>query len=661
MRYFVTGGTGLIGRFLVKHLLERGGEVFLLVRSGSEHKLTRLHDFWGAHGGEVTPIIGDITKTAVLEDAEQITDLAGTIDHFFHLAAVYDISVDNERAEEINVQGTRNVVQLANSIGGDMMFHHVSSIAVAGDHDGFFREDFFDEGQTFSNPYYRTKFQSEKVVRDDVEVPLRVYRPGIVVGSSETGETDKIDGPYYFFKLIQKTRDMLPKWVPLVGLEGNKIHLAPVDYVAAAMDHIAHQDDLDESCFHLVDPNPKSIGDTANAFCRAAHAPELAMRVDSRLFNFLPTGMVRNLTSLPMIQQVLEEAANSIGVPKALFGQMNFNCTFDDRSTQIALRGTDIKCPPLEDYAWKVWDYWERHLDPDLHVEANFGPMVEGKVAVVTGASSGIGAVVARRLGEAGARVVVLARREEKLEAVCEDIRNMGGEAHPYPCDLTNLENVDDVVQEIVDDLGSIDILVNNAGRSIRRSAFESLDRFHDFQRTMELNYFGALRMIMRSLPHMRDQGGGHIINISSIGVLSNAPRFSAYVASKAALDAFSRCIAAEVKDAGIDLSTIYMPLVRTPMIQPTKIYQFVPALTPDEAGDLVVEAIVTKPKRIATPLGTFADVMYSLAPKVNDAILNMGYRMFPSSQKTKGDDSENEELSPEGVAFAYLLRGIHW
>jgi NAD(P)-dependent dehydrogenase (short-subunit alcohol dehydrogenase family) len=228
-------------------------------------------------------------------------------------------------------------------------------------------------------------------------------------------------------------------------------------------------------------------------------------------------------------------------------------------------------------------------------------------------------------------------------------------------CDLINFENVDEVVDQIVADLGGLDIVINNAGRSIRRSVFESLDRFHDFQRTMELNYFGALRMIMRSLPHMREQGSGHIVNISSIGVLSNAPRFSAYVASKAALDAFSRCIAAEVKDAGIDISTVYMPLVRTPMIKPTKIYQFFPALTPDEAGDLVVEALVTRPKRIATPLGKFADVMYSLAPKVNDAILNVGYRMFPSSQKAKGDDEKKEELSPEGVAFAYLLRGIHW
>lgn len=661
MRYFVTGGTGLIGRFLVKNLLARGGEVCLLVRRGSEHKLPGLHDFWGEHDGEVIPVFGDITEEGVLDDASQVDELAGTIDHFFHLAAVYDIKVDDERAEQINVEGTTHVVDLANALGDEVVFHHVSSIAVAGDHEGFFREDFFDEDQSFSNPYYRTKYESEKVVREKTEVPLRIYRPGIVVGSSETGETDKIDGPYYFFKLIQKTRDMLPKWVPLVGLEGNKIHLAPVDYVADAMDHIAHQNDLDESVFHLVDPNPKSIGDTANAFCRAAHAPELAMRVDSRLFNFMPTGMVNNLTSLPMIQQILDEAANSIGVPKELFGQMNFKCTFDDRNAQRALRGTDIECPPLEDYAWKVWDYWERHLDPDLHIEASFGPMVRGKVAIVTGASSGIGAVVAKRLGEAGARVAVLARRAEKLEAVCQDIENMGGEAYPYPCDLTNFENVDDVIEEIVDDLGSIDILVNNAGRSIRRSVFESLDRFHDFERTMELNYFGALRMILRTLPHMAEQGSGHIVNISSIGVLSNAPRFSAYVASKAALDAFSRTIAAEVKDAGVDISTIYMPLVRTPMIKPTKIYQFVPALTPDEAGDLVVEALVTKSKRIATPLGTFADVMYSLAPRLNDAILNVGYRMFPSSQKSKDDDAEEEELSPEGVAFAYLLRGIHW
>jgi short-subunit dehydrogenase len=181
------------------------------------------------------------------------------------------------------------------------------------------------------------------------------------------------------------------------------------------------------------------------------------------------------------------------------------------------------------------------------------------------------------------------------------------------------------------------------------------------------LNYFGALRLIMGFLPRMIEQRQGHIINISSIGVLTNAPRFSAYVASKAALDAFSRCIASEVIDSGVHITTIHMPLVRTPMIAPTKMYDAFPTITPEEAADMITDAMIRKPKKVATRLGNFGELLYNVAPKASDAILNTAFKLFPDSSAAKGKDKDgkdkgkDEELSSEGVAFAYLMRGVHW
>jgi len=242
-----------------------------------------------------------------------------------------------------------------------------------------------------------------------------------------------------------------------------------------------------------------------------------------------------------------------------------------------------------------------------------------------------------------------------------QEIEAEGGSAHSFSADLADMDSCDQVIDRIVRELGSIDVLINNAGRSIRRSIATSYDRFHDFERCMQLNYFGSLRLIMRALPLMQKKRRGQIINISSIGVLSNAPRFSAYVSSKAALDAFSRCAAAEFSDTGVSFTTINMPLVRTPMIAPTKMYDNVPTITPDEAAVMVKQAVIYKPQRIATRLGVFAQVMHAVAPKVWEIIMNSAFRMFPDSAAAKGVKDHQLEASQEQVAFASLMRGIHW
>lgn len=287
-----------------------------------------------------------------------------------------------------------------------------------------------------------------------------------------------------------------------------------------------------------------------------------------------------------------------------------------------------------------------------------FQQKVDGKTIIVTGASSGIGLTVSKHLAQAGAHVLLLARTKETLDEVKAEIEANGGKASVFPCDLNDMESIDAVSKEILAAVDHIDILVNNAGRSIRRAVHESVDRFHDFERTMQLNYFGAVRLVLNILPHMMQRKDGQIINISSIGVLANATRFSAYVASKAALDAFSRCLSAEVHSHKIAITSIYMPLVRTPMIAPTKIYKYVPTLSPEQAADLIAYAIVKRPKKIATNLGRLASITYAIAPDVNNILMSIGFNLFPSSTASVG---KQEKLNLIQRAYARLFPGEHW
>jgi NAD(P)-dependent dehydrogenase (short-subunit alcohol dehydrogenase family) len=660
MAYFVTGATGFIGRFLVGKLLERGKPIYVLVRRGSQKKLAALRERHGADDKQIVAIAGDLAKPNLgIADAD-LRRLKGKVDHFFHLAAIYDIEASAEVQREANVEGTRHAVQCAEAINAGC-FHHVSSIAAAGLYEGVFREDMFEEAEELDHPYFRTKHDAEAVVRNECTRPFRIYRPGFVVGDSKTGEIDKIDGPYYFFKAIQKMREMLPPWMPTIGIEGGRINIVPVDFVAAAIDHIAHRKGLDGKCFHLTDPEPYRIGEVLNIFAKAGHAPQLTMRVNAKLFGFIPAPILYGLGSLAPVKRAMKAVLTDLGIPRDVFQFVNWPTRYDNREATKALKGSGIAVPDLESYAWALWDYWERHLDPDLFVDRSLAGRVRGKVVVVTGASSGIGHATALKLAEAGAVVVLVARGEEKLAATKAEIDAIGGTAVAYSADIADMASCDALVARVVKEHGGCDYLVNNAGRSIRRSIVNSLDRFHDFERTMQLNYFGAIRLIMGFLPGMIERRRGHVINISSIGVLSNAPRFSAYVASKSALDAYSACAGSELLDKNVTFTTINMPLVRTPMIAPTRMYENVPTLSPEEAAGLVVDAIVRKPVRIATRLGIFGAICHAVAPRLTQVLLNTAFHMFPDSAAAQGKKDEAAPLTPEQMAFAQLTQGIHW
>ena len=512
-----------------------------------------------------------------------------------------------------------------------------------------------------------TKHESEKLVRKECKRPWTVYRPAFVVGDSKTGEMDKVDGPYYFFKVIQRMRQILPPWFPSVGLEGGRINVVPVDFVVKCIDHISHSGgpkaDLKGKCFHLVDPVGYRIGDVLDIFSKAAHAPKMNLFVNAALLGFIPKSVKKGLMALAPVRNIRNAVMKDMGLPEDVFTFLNWPTRYDRRELDAALKGSGIECPNLHDYAWRLWDYWERHLDPDLFIDRSLKGTVGGKVVLVTGGSSGIGLAAAHKFAEAGAVTIICGRDQDKLDEACKEAKARGYEFVAYPADIADMTDCDRFVQLLVANHGGVDFLINNAGRSIRRAIESSYDRFHDFERTMQLNYFGCLRVTMGLLPGMVTKRKGHVVNISSIGVLTNAPRFSAYVASKAALDAWTRCASSEFADQGITFTTINMPLVRTPMIAPTKIYNNVPTLAPEEAADMIAQACINKPVRIATRLGIFGELLHALVPRIAQITMNTTFRMFPDSTAAKGDKAAGAkpQLSAEAIAMQQLMRGIHF
>ncbi len=388
----------------------------------------------------------------------------------------------------------------------------------------------------------------------------------------------------------------------------------------------------------------------------------MAVSIDKRLTDPLPRWPLALALALPPWRQAKSLALRELGIPEEVLEHMELVPRFDTREAGRALAGSPLaEPPPLHDYAARLWDYWEREMDQGMARGRTLKEALETKHVMITGASSGIGRASALKVAAAGGVPLLVARNVEKLEQTRAEIVAAGGTAYVYAADLSDMDSVDRLLERVLADHRNVDMLVNNAGRSIRRSISLSYDRFHDFERTMQLNYFGAVKLIIGLLPHMRERGSGHIVNISSIGVQTNPPRFSAYVASKAALDAFTRVVSSEVIGDGVTFTTIHMPLVRTPMIAPTKMYDAFPAITPDEAADMICEALRSRPKHIGTRLGTFGEVAYALSPTAVDQILHLAYRVFGDSAASKGQRDVEERASFEQIAMATLTRGVHW
>ena len=660
MIYFVTGASGFIGKRLVRALLSHpGSTVYFLLRNASPEHVAKLREYWKTDETRAIPVAGNLITAELGVASDEVATLMNKVDHFFHLGAVYSLEADPSVELMTNVDGTRNALCFAQTISAKR-FHHMSSIAAAGLYQGVFREDMFEEAERLEHPYFASKFQAEKIVREECRLPWRIYRPGIVVGNSKTGEMDKVDGPYYFFKLIQKLRKILPPWLPVIGVEGGRINLVPVDFVVSALDHLAHVDGQDGHCFHLTDSDPHRVGDILALFARAAHAPDMGIRINAALLGLIPRGILDGVLALTPARRLREAIMKDLGLPDGILQFLNYPTRFDNRDAQRLLDQAGIRVPRIEDYAWRLWDYWERHLDPDLHIDRSLRGRVANRIVLITGGSSGIGKAAALKIAAAGAVTLIVARDTAKLAATRLEAAARGLSIVTYAADIADPAQCDALIKTIIADHGGVDILINNAGRSIRRGIEHSYDRLHDFERTMRINYFASVQLTMGLLPEMVKKQSGHVINISSIGVLAGSPRFSAYVASKAALEAWTQCAAGEFLDRGINFTIINFGLVRTPMIAPTKFYDHVPTMTPEEAADLIAEAIIRRPVRLTTRLGVFSQVVQALAPRFGQTILNTSFRMFPDSAAATGE-AGSEVPTADQIAFTQMLRGLHY
>ena len=656
MTYFVTGGTGFIGRHLVEHLAARGEPVYLLVRAGSRAKFERVVRQCAPHGHLLVAIEGDLGAEDLGIDAAQRAALLGRIAHVFHLGALYDLLAGERELVRSNVAGTAHALTFARDIRAGC-FHFVSSIAAAGRYRGTFTEEMFAEAGPLDHPYFRTKHDAEALVRTSCAIPWQIYRPGMVVGHSVSGEMDKVDGPYYLFKLIQRLREMLPRWVPLVGIVGGHLNLVPVDFVAAALDRLAHVEGVHGRCFHLTDPHDYRVGEIWNLFAEAAHAPQLRVQLDRRLIDALARGARLPGEALAPLRRIIGELLSDAGVPSALLRLIDHPTTFDCRHAEQLLAPAAIHVPALAEYAWRLWDFWDRQLDPDRSPELRLRRAVQGKTVLITGGSSGIGLASARKLGAAGARVMLVARDAQRLEQTRAEVAALGAEVSAFACNLTEPPATEALMHWLTVQEHPLDILIHNAGHSIRRGIDATYGRLHDYERLMQINYLAAVRLTLAVLPSMTARGSGHVISISSIGVLTHASRFAAYNASKAALEAFTRCASGEFAARGVRFTVVNLPLVRTPMVAPTKMYDAFKLLSPEQAADRVCDAVVRRPERLSTGLGRFAQIVDWVAPQITRAVMGESFRMFPDSQAAGGPA---DDMTREARAFAALLRQWH-
>ena len=626
MNYVVTGGTGFIGRRAVTKLLETDPDatVWVLVRRNSLSRFERLTADWG---DRVLPLVGDLAAPDLGLTPGQLAEL-GTIDHIVHAAAIYDLTVGEDEQRTANVEGTRGVIALTRKLGATL--HHISSIAVAGTFDGTFTENDFDVAQELPTPYHRTKFEAEQLVRDARGLRYRIYRPAVVVGDSRTGDMDKIDGPYYFFGALAAIA-RLPRLTPMALPDTGRTNIVPVDYVVDALVALIGLPDHDGQTFHLTAPHSIGLPGIYRAVAPAAGLPPmraaLPRAVAAPFLN--PRGRARVWRNM---------LATQLGIPPEILDVVDLAPTFTAENTVEALRGTGISVPEFSSYAPTLWRYWAEHLDPDRARRTGDGHPLAGRHVVITGASSGIGRASAIAVAARGATVFALARNAEALDELVAQIRADGGQAYAFTCDVTDSNSVDACVKDVLGQFGHVDYLVNNAGRSIRRSVDASTDRLHDYERVMAVNYFGAVRMVLALLPHWRERRFGHVVNVSSAGVQANSPRYSAYLPSKAALDAFADVVSAETLSDHVTFTTIHMPLVSTPMITPSHRLNPVPAISAEHAAAMVVRGLVDKPVRIDTPLGTVADLGTYVTPKLTRRILHQLYLGYPDSAAARGE-----------------------
>jgi thioester reductase-like protein/NADP-dependent 3-hydroxy acid dehydrogenase YdfG len=564
--YVVTGAVGTLGRHLVKQLLaRREGTVAVLVPPESLPRLSQLNRR-GWQPERIDTVVGDLTAPYLGVDPAWIEEHKGTVHGFFSVGAAYDVTASPERNEQVVVAGTRSAVTLAAALGADA-FHAVSSIAVAGDYRGVFDETMFDEGQALPSAYHRTAFEAERIVREECTIPWRIYRPSIVVGNSETGEVDAVDGPYYLFPALKRLRDV-PGSIPLISVDLGDANVVPVDYVASALDLLASVEGLDGETFHLVNPEPQSTVDAINTLASAAGAPRFAVPIDRTVTAALPQALVPiNVLTTALrsttAQRVLAQTIGRLGIPPEVITNLAFPATFASGHTELATSGSGTVCPPLKSYAAAIWDYWEVHLDSTAARDVALREALQERKVVITGATSSVGRATALKLAQAGGTSVLVGGSTGDLDEISAEVEETGGATFAFAGDLADLDAIDALSERVVDEHPAIDIVVSLAGYSTTAPLPVASSGFSDLEHRIQVDFLGPVRLIAGLLPALRSLEGGHLINVGPVErrAAFSAPASSA--AARAAFDAWNGAVSSELSDDGIRLTSLQLPEVR--------------------------------------------------------------------------------------------------
>jgi thioester reductase-like protein len=612
--YFMTGATGFIGRHLLECLLKRKETVYCLVRRPSEDRLQeialRLHDL----GGRVVPVRGDLMKPRLGVNPAQIEDLAGTVDHFFHLAALQDLTADSEALALANVEGTRHALDLASVLDAGCL-HYMSTVAVAGHYEGTFTEAMLEQAERLDDPYASTKHDAEAVVRREYAGPLRIYRPSVVVGHSATGEIDKIDGIYPAFRWIQRMRDSLPSWLPRVGIETGTFNVVPVDFVAQAIDHIAHAKDLDGRTFHLVDPRPRKASEIVDELCRAAGVPAFSTYF---ALPSVPQPLARLLgasSQLPAVQRATDALLAELGIPRRLLGYLGHSTEYACEETRRALAGSGIEVPPFESYAARLWDFWEQNLASMPVRDTRLARAVGEKRVLIAGASGPIQARLARRLAASGATVILLDASAEALEELKAGISRSGGEVATYLADPAADADCADVVARILEAHGGVDVVVCGSGEAPPRTSagLGALDPAA-CEAALRRHFLGTIQLLEGVVRGMRERESGQIVLLSLLALDGRSE--PAHLAASAALDAFATAMAGDLAGAGIAVTSAHLPPLKPELEHSDAIDAPLGAIEVERAVDVLCDALVHRPRRANTWLGTAAELTRAAAPQ---------------------------------------------
>jgi short-subunit dehydrogenase/thioester reductase-like protein len=631
--YVITGASGFLGRQLLASLANENSHSRIFALIGCS-KADDLRD-WLRRNKTDTRNVTILTSNLEEQDCglatEAFADLEPDNIHVYHCAAHYDLADDDsDKCMAANVAGTTNAIALAQRLNA-RSFNHMSTIAVAGVYHGVWTEAHFSEAGTWRNNYGRTKHMAEALVRNAPFPIVNIFRLGVLVGDSQTGQNFKSDGIYGFFPALEGLLNHLPSGTPLPSFGWGYIPICPVDHAAASVSALAATAEPGLNVFHLFEDEVLRVDDILQALIGAADR-------DHAVF---PTGLshlagqynvlARHDRVLRQLKEEVFDVLRDFDIPVELLGEINHATQFTNATTSRRLQYLGIPSPRFRDYAPYIWRSWQAQRTIEAKTRA--ATCFENTNVLLTGGTSGIGSKIAQKLYVRNANIVVFSRNHDAFSKLQDRL----GKPPPnrlrfVACDLMDDTSISDALTRLDADGWTPDIFIHAAGISIARNFLKMSEDIEETKRLTQVNFLSAAAIIRKILPGMVQSGRGHIVSLSSISCQMDIAEFASYSASKSALDQLMTALRAELLGKGIRFSTLHLPLVRTPMTRRNIRLRDVPMLSDEAAAARVIDAVVQQRFRTSEPFGLFLAVLKQLFPKGSLAASTLAWRVYTRS-----------------------------